>query len=80
MPFAIHDRAPRQRLEARSKPNFERPSDGVCIGYRKGKRVSRWVVSVRRWMVRTSCVRSLASFPMTSWKPTVRVFSAFNRR
>lgn len=48
MPFAIHDRALRQRLEVRSKPYFARLCDGVCIGYRKGKSVSRWVVRRRR--------------------------------
>ena len=44
MPFPIHDRKQRRRLEVRAKPYFTRLADGVHIGYRKGKSASRWVV------------------------------------
>jgi ClpX C4-type zinc finger len=44
MPFPIHDRAQRRRLESRAKPYFTRLADGVHVGYRKGKSTSRWVV------------------------------------
>ena len=48
MPFPIHSRTARRRLEVRAKPYFARISDEVSIGYRKGKTVSRWVV--RRYL------------------------------
>ena len=48
MPFPIHSRDARRRLEVRAKPYFARISDDVSIGYRKGKTVSRWVV--RRYL------------------------------
>ena len=44
MPFPIHSREVRSRLEVRAKPYFARISDDVYVGYRKGKTVSRWVV------------------------------------
>ncbi len=44
MPLALHDRELRLRLEPRAKPYFARLCDGVCIGYRKGKVTSRWVI------------------------------------
>ena len=44
MPFPIHDRTLRRRLDVRQKPYFARLADGVHIGYRKGKSISRWVV------------------------------------
>jgi hypothetical protein len=44
MSFPIHDRSQRCTLEPRAKPYFARLSDGIHIGYRKGKCVSRWVV------------------------------------
>ena len=44
MPFPIHDRDRRRKLEPRSKPYFVRLCDGVHVGYRKGKSVSRWVI------------------------------------
>ncbi len=44
MPFPIHSREERSRLEIRAKPYFARLADGVQVGYRKGKCVSRWVV------------------------------------
>jgi hypothetical protein len=47
MSFPIHDREQRRRLDPRPKPYFVRLSDGVHVGYRKGKSVSRWVI--RRW-------------------------------
>ena len=48
MTFAIHEREQRARLEIRAKPYFVRLSDGVHLGYRKGKSISRWVVRTRR--------------------------------
>ena len=44
MAFAIHDPAKREGLEVRAKPYFVRVSNGLHLGYRKGKIVSRWVV------------------------------------
>ena len=44
MPFPVHDRERRRYLEVRAKPYFARLTDGVHIGYRKGKAASRWVV------------------------------------
>jgi hypothetical protein len=44
MSFPIHDREHRRKLEPRSKPYFVRLCDGVHVGYRKGKSVSRWVI------------------------------------
>ena len=44
MPFPIHDREHRRNLEPRTKPYFARLCDGIHVGYRKGKVVSRWVV------------------------------------
>lgn len=44
MAFAIHDRELRARLEIRPKPYFVPIADGLHLGYRKGKSVSRWVV------------------------------------
>ena len=44
MSFPIHDREQRRTLEPRAKPYFARLSDGIHIGYRKGKSVSRWVI------------------------------------
>ncbi len=44
MAFAIHDPALRAALEIRQKPYFVRIADGLHLGYRKGKSVSRWVV------------------------------------
>lgn len=48
MPFAIHDPDARRQLEIRAKPYFVRVTDGLHLGYRKGKLVSRWVVRRRR--------------------------------
>lgn len=48
MPFPIHDRIARQRLESRAKPYFTRLSPEISIGYRRGKTLSRWVVQRRR--------------------------------
>jgi len=42
--FPIHERHLRAKLDARAKPYFVRIADGVHLGYRKGKSVSRWVV------------------------------------
>lgn len=47
MPFPIHDRDARQRLESRAKPYFAPVSPGLSIGYRRGKTGSRWVVRRR---------------------------------
>lgn len=44
MPFPIHNREQRSHLEIRAKPYFAPIGDGIHIGYRKGKCVSRWVV------------------------------------
>ena len=44
MPFAIHDPALRAELDIRPKPYFIRIADGLHLGYRKGKSVSRWVI------------------------------------
>ncbi len=44
MAFAIHDPELRALLEIRAKPYFVRIADGLHLGYRKGKSVSRWVV------------------------------------
>ncbi len=44
MAFAIHDPDLRSQLEIRAKPYFVRIADGLHLGYRKGKSVSRWVV------------------------------------
>lgn len=44
MSFPIHERDQRRTLEPRAKPYFARLTDGIHIGYRKGKSVSRWVV------------------------------------
>src|SRR4249920_1265109 len=44
MSFPIHDRAQRTKLEPRAKPYFARLGDGIHIGYRRGKSVSRWVI------------------------------------
>ena len=44
MPFLIHEPERRAQLEIRSKPYFVRLADGLHLGYRKGKSVSRWVV------------------------------------
>ena len=44
MTFPIHEREQRARLDVRAKPYFVRISDGLHLGYRKGKSVSRWVV------------------------------------
>ena len=44
MSFPIHDRGQRRTLETRAKPYFARVSDGIHIGYRKGKSISRWVI------------------------------------
>ncbi len=44
MTFRIHEREQRARLDVRAKPYFVRISDGLHLGYRKGKSVSRWVV------------------------------------
>jgi len=44
MPFQIHDRERRARLEVRAKPYFVRLADGLHLGYRKSQSVSRWVV------------------------------------
>lgn len=44
MGFAIHERKHRSLLEIRPKPYFVRVADGLHLGYRKGKSVSRWVV------------------------------------
>ena len=57
MPFPIHDRQQRRRLEARAKPYFARLADGVHIGYRKGKSASRWVV--RRYDGATYAMKTL---------------------
>ncbi len=48
MAFAIHDAELRARLEPRAKPYFVRIADGLHLGYRKGKAVSRWVIRERR--------------------------------
>jgi hypothetical protein len=56
MSFPIHDRDRRRTLEPRAKPYFARLSDGIHIGYRKGKSVSRWVVrryDGKRYRMRT---------------------------
>jgi len=57
MPFPIHDRKQRRRLEVRAKPYFARLADGVHIGYRKGKSASRWVV--RRYDGATYSMKTL---------------------
>jgi len=44
VPFPIHERKLRAQLDVRAKPYFVRVVDGVHLGYRKGKSVSRWVV------------------------------------
>jgi len=44
VPFPIHEPKRRAQLDVRSKPYFVRVADGLHIGYRKGKSVSRWVV------------------------------------
>jgi hypothetical protein len=44
VPFPIHERKLRARLDVRPKPYFVRVADGLHLGYRKGKSVSRWVV------------------------------------
>lgn len=44
MSFPIHDPERRRRLDVRPKPYFARLADGVHVGYRKGKCVSRWVI------------------------------------
>ena len=44
MAFAIDEPGKRRRLDVRAKPYFVRLSDGLHLGYRKGKIVSRWVV------------------------------------
>ncbi len=44
MTFPIHEREHRARLEIRAKPYFIRVADGLHLGYRKGKSVSRWVI------------------------------------
>jgi len=44
MSFPIHDRDQRRKLDPRAKPYFVRLSDGIHVGYRKGKSTSRWVV------------------------------------
>ena len=44
MAFPIHTRQHRKQLEIRAKPYFVRISDGLHLGYRKGKSISRWVV------------------------------------
>jgi len=46
--FPIHERQLRARLDVRAKPYFVRIADGVHLGYRKGKSVSRWVVRKHR--------------------------------
>ncbi len=48
MAFAIHDRDLRARLDIRPKPYFVRIADGLHLGYRKGKAVSRWVIRTMR--------------------------------
>lgn len=48
MAFAIHERELRDRLYIRAKPYFVRIGDGIHLGYRRGKSVSRWVVRWRR--------------------------------
>jgi hypothetical protein len=48
VPFPIHERGHRARLDVRAKPYFVRISDGLHLGYRKGKSVSRWVVRLSR--------------------------------
>ena len=54
MPFPIHERQLRTKLEVRSKPYFVRIADGLHLGYRKGKSVSRWVIRrVRNGRYRT---------------------------
>ena len=57
MPFPIHDRKQRRRLDVRAKPYFTRLADGVHIGYRKGKSTSRWVV--RRYNGATYTMKTL---------------------
>jgi ClpX C4-type zinc finger len=44
VPFPIHEPERRAKLEIRPKPYFVRLADGLHLGYRKGKSVSRWVV------------------------------------
>ncbi len=44
MAFRIHEPVYREQLEVRPKPYYVRLVDGLHIGYRKGKTVSRWVV------------------------------------
>ncbi len=44
MSFPIHDRDQRRKLEPRARPYFARLCDGIHVGYRKGKSVSRWVI------------------------------------
>ncbi len=58
MSFPIHDRGQRSNLELRAKPYFVRLSDGIHIGYRKGKGISRWVI--RRYNGKTYRMRTLA--------------------
>ncbi len=47
MPFPIHDRTARLRLESRAKPYFMRLSTDISLGYRRGKTLSRWVIQRR---------------------------------
>ena len=44
MTFNIDHPDRRARLEPRAKPYFVRIADGLHLGYRKGKSVSRWVI------------------------------------
>jgi hypothetical protein len=48
LPFPIHDRQVRARLEVRTKPYYVRIASGLHLGYRRGKVVSRWVVRTLR--------------------------------
>ena len=53
MPISLSSPEKRALLDARDTPYYERVSDALHIGYRKGKSVSRWVV---RWRVRSGYV------------------------
>ncbi len=48
MPLSIHEPEYRARLEVREKPYYVRLTDGLHLGYRKGKLLSRWVLRERR--------------------------------
>ncbi len=70
MAFAIDDPGERRRLDVRAKPYFVRLRDGLHLGYRKGKIVSRWV---ERRVIdgRSTGAIALAPFAMSS--PTMSV-------